>query len=96
MNDEQLKRSLQSIGMACFVQYFPQFSDASISNEDLIELLFREKKYMESGCRTRVSQSRRIIANGRAKDALLIVASSDRVPNDVSTAAGKLAHSLQR
>jgi len=96
MNEEQLKRSLQSIGMACFVKYFPQLSDTSMSNEDLIELLMREEKYMESGCRTRVTQSRRIIANRRAKDALLIVASSARVPDDISTAAGKLAHSFQR
>jgi hypothetical protein len=96
MNNEQLKRSLQSIGMACFVKYFPQFSDASLSNEDLIELLIRRERYMESGCKTRVTQSRRIIANGRAKDALLLVASSARVPDDISTAAGKLAHSFQR
>ena len=96
MTNEQLTRSLRSIGMACFVEYFPRFSDLNISNEHLIQILMREQKYKESGCRTRVSQSRRIIANGRAKDALLIVASSDRVSSDVSAAAGKLAHSLQR
>lgn len=96
MNNEQLKRSLQSIGMACFVKYFPQFSDASMSNEDLIELLIRRERYMESGCKTRVTQSRRIIASGRAVDALLIVASSARVPGDLSTAARRLALSLQR
>lgn len=71
MNDKQLDRSLQSIGMACFVSYFPQFSDESISNEELIRMLMREKNYKESGCRTRVSQSRRIIARGKAQDALL-------------------------
>lgn len=96
MNDKQLDRSLQSIGMACFVSYFPQFSDESISNEELIRMLMREKNYKESGCRTRVSQSRRIIARGKAQDALLIVASSDRVSKDVSAAAGKLAHNLYR
>ena len=96
MNNEQLKRSLQSIGMACFVKYFPQFSDASISKEDLIELLMRREGYMESGCKTRVTQSRRVIASGMAVDALLIVASSARVPGDLSTVAGKLAHSFQR
>jgi hypothetical protein len=67
-----------------------------MSNEDLIELLMREENYMESGCRTRVSQSRRLITNGRAKDALLIVANSARVPGEISTAARRLAHSLQR
>lgn len=96
MTNKQLTRSLQSIGMACFVEYFPRFSDLNTSNEHLIQILMREKNYKESGCRTRVTQSRRIIANGRAKDALLIVASSARVPNDISTVAGELAHSLQR
>lgn len=96
MNDEQLRRSLQSIGMACFVRYFPQFSDESMNNEDLIELLMRNENYMESGCRTRVTQARRIIASERAVDALLIVASSDRVPSEVSTAASRLALNLQR
>ena len=96
MNDEQLRRSLQSIGMACFVRYFPQFSDKSMGNEDLIELLMRKENYMESGCITRVTQARRIIASERALDALLIVESSARVPGEVSMAASRLALNLQR
>lgn len=48
MNDEQLKRSLQSIGMACFVEYFPRFGDLNISNEHLSEIFIREKKCIES------------------------------------------------
>ena len=96
MTDEQLRRSLQSIGMACFVKYFPQFSDETMSNEDLIELLMREENYMESGCTTRVTQARRIIARERAVDALLIVASSIRVSDEVSTEARRLASNLQQ
>ncbi len=96
MNNEQLRRSLQSIGMACFVRYFPQFSDEAMSNENLIELLMRNENYMESGCITRVTQARRIIASGRAVDALLIVAGSARVPSEVSAAASRLALNLQR
>ena len=96
MNDEQLLRSLQSIGKACFVMHFTQFSDKSLSNEDLIELLMREENYVESGCRTRVTQARRIIAGKRAVDALLIVASSVRVSDEVSTEASRLARNLQR
>ena len=96
MNDEQLERSLQSIGKACFVRYFLRFSDEPMSNEDLIELLMRKENYMESGCITRVTQARRIIASERGVDALLIVASSARVPGEVSTAASRLALNLQR
>lgn len=96
MNSEQLRRSLQTIGMACFVKYFQQFSDESMSKEDLIELLRRNENYMETGCIPRVTQARRIIASERAVDALLIVASSARVPGEVSTAASRLALNLQR
>ena len=96
MNDKQLLRSLQSIGKACFVRYFPQFSDKSMNNEDLIELLMRQENYVESGCITRVTQARRIIASERAVDALLIVASSVKVSDEVSTEASRLARNLQR
>ncbi len=67
-----------------------------MSNEDLIELLMQEENYVESGCITRVTQARRIIASGRAVDALLIVAGSARVPGEVSTAASQLALNLQQ
>jgi propanediol dehydratase large subunit len=96
MNDEQLLRSLQSIGKACFVKYFPQFNDTSLSNEDLIELLMRQERYVEGGCITRVTQARKIIVNERAVDALRIVASSVRVSDEVSAEASRLAHNLQR
>ena len=96
MNDEQLLRSLQSIGKACFVRYFPKFSDQYLSNEDLIVFLMRQENYAESGCRTRVTQARRIITNGRAADALRIVESSTRVSEEVSTEAHRLANKLQQ
>jgi len=96
MNDEQLLRSLQSIGKACFVKYFPQFSDMVLRNEDLIELLMRQENYVKSGCITRVTQARRIIASKRAVDALLIVASSVKVSDEVSQEASRLASNLQR
>lgn len=96
MNDEQLLRSLQSIGKACFVKYFPQFSDNFLSNTDLIELLMRQEHYEEAGCITRVAQARRIIVNERAVDALRIVASSVRVSDEVLAEASRLVHNLQR
>ena len=94
MNDDQLVRSLQSIGKACFVEYFEMFANSSISNEDLIDILMKKENYMESGAKTRVSQSRRIINSGRAKDALKIVSSSNKIPYPISTKARELASSL--
>ena len=79
MNDEQLQRSLQSIGKACFVKYLDTFSNSQISNEDLIDYLIAQESYKESGARTRVTQARRIIREGRTADALHMVMSSLRI-----------------
>ena len=81
MTDGQLERSLRSIGKRCFVEYFCQFADQNLSNSDVIETLMRQEGYTESGSRTRVSQARRIIRSGRAKDALRNVMQSERIPN---------------
>lgn len=80
MNEKQLKRCIQSIGKACFVQYFQEFSDPNLSREDLIEMLMAKEGYEETGSTTRVTQSRRIISAGRADDALEIIANSVKVP----------------
>ncbi len=81
MNDDQLERSLRSIGKGCFVEYFCQFADQTLSNSHVIEMLMRREGYAENGSRTRVSQARRIIRSGRAEDALRNVIQSDRIPN---------------
>lgn len=94
MDDEQLNRSLQSIGMACFVKYFRQFNDTGLSNAQLVDLLIRDERYTESGSRTRVSQARRIIRNHRAREALHIVAHATRIADEVRRDAGKLADAL--
>ena len=78
MDDKQLERSLQSIGKECFVKYFEDFMNSRLKNGDLIELLMSSEGYEESGCKTRVSQSRRIIDAGRADDALNIIMASQR------------------
>ncbi len=94
MNEEQLERSLQSVGMACFVKYFHEFSDIKSNRADLIELLKRNEGYKESGCKTRVSQSSRIVKAERAKDALRIISKSAGVPEEVSARARQLMQSL--
>jgi len=83
MDDSQLYRSIQSIGQECFVKYFKDFSNQNLSNEYLIELLMKNEGYKESGCITRITQSRRIINSGRAKDALFKITKSKRLPKSV-------------
>jgi len=94
MDDEQLNRSLQSIGMACFVKYFRHFNDTGLSNAQLVDLLIRDERYTESGSRTRVGQARRIIRNQRAREALRIVEHATRIADEVRRDAGRLADAL--
>lgn len=91
MNDQQLDRSLRSIGKECFVRYFEEFSNPRYSSEDLIEMLMTKEGYAESGSRTRVSQSRRIINSGRAKAALKMVHDSERLADTVRERARTLS-----
>ncbi len=87
-------RCLRSTGKACFVKHFDAFTDLRVSNDDLIDLLMKSEGYMESGSRTRVLQSRRIINSGRGRDALNLIASSERVPEDIRRRARKLSNEL--
>ena len=90
MNDDQLDRSLRSIGKACFVKYFAEFSDLAFSSEDLIDMLMQQEGYTESGCKTRISNSRRIISSGRQDDALAMIIASERVEAEIVDRAREL------
>ncbi len=79
MDDKQLDRSLRSIGKKCFVDYYDKFCDSRLSNSDLIELLMKKEGYEESGCKTRVTQSRRIIKAGKSINALKEILKSSRL-----------------
>ena len=60
-----------------------------------LKSLMKKENYMESGAKTRVSQSRRIINSGRAKDALKMVASSNKISNAIANKARQLAGSVK-
>ena len=91
MNDEQLKRRLQSVGMACFVTYFRNFGDFSLPNEDLAELIRTERGYTEKACRSRISHARSIIKAGRAKDAFAMIANAKNVKPEIREIASRMA-----
>jgi hypothetical protein len=94
MNEEQLLRSIQTIGMGCFVKYFEAFCDTSIKDEDLIDALMKIEKYEESGARARVSQSRRINRGNLTKEALAIISESTRTEPWVVTKANSLLNEI--
>ena len=95
MNDEQLYRSLQSVGMGCFTKYFEAFSDFEKSDEGLIEALMKIEGYEENGAKTRVSQARRIPREDRAIDALQKIAESERTESWVIAKAKYLIEETQ-
>ena len=94
MDDQQLNSTLNSIGKKCFVTYFCKFDDTSLSIEDVAEILVRNKGYKEKASPTRVSNARRIIKAGRAKDALMIISASPRMSSEIVAKAKRLAAGL--
>ena len=76
MNEQQLVRTLNSVGMKCFITWFRQFCDPSLSNEDVAAQMQEMERYSARACRSRVSGARRIIRAGRGRDALTIIANS--------------------
>ena len=76
MNEQQLQRTLNSVGMRCFITWFRQFCDPSLSNEDVATQMQEAERYSAKACRARVSGARRIIRAGRGRDALTIIANS--------------------
>ena len=92
MDDDQLAKDLGSIGMACFVNYFTEFSDESLSDDDVTRILVEQEGWAEISTRNRrVRGARRIIKAGRAKDALIAVSNSSRVPREVVDKALRFA-----
>lgn len=77
MNDAQLTRILQSVGQACFVRYFGEFSSNTLSREDIVKKLRAETGYTEGSCLSRTGHAQSIINAGRAEAALKIIVSSD-------------------
>ncbi|WP_167616968.1 hypothetical protein [Maribellus sediminis] len=90
MDSTKLNRVLQSIGKGCFIEYFDKFNDPGYTNQDLVEMLMRDKGYTESGSKTRVSQSRRIIKENSVRDALNNIILSGNVSDSVRLGAKKI------
>lgn len=84
MTDAHLMRSLQSIGMACFITHLPLFTNARLSNETLAATLNRS--FTAKAARSRTSHARAILRAGRLADALALI-STARVPAQVQSQA---------
>ena len=95
MNDDLLARSLQSVGMTCFVTYFEYFA-SDIPREDVIEKLRKTTSYTANSCATRTSTARRIVKYDLAKKALALVVGSESpsITNTTKEEAQRLTQKL--
>ena len=78
MDDQQLIRTLRSVGMEVFETFYDQFANESLTNQQIVALLRERRNYTEQSYRTRVSHARMIIRAGRGPDALLLCAGRTR------------------
>ena len=94
MTNQQLEHNLNSVGKGCFVKYFQQFIDSSLSNTDVAEKMQEEEGYTWKACNSRTSHARSIIKSGRAMDALDIIRGSN-AETRVRERAVEIADSLR-
>ena len=97
MDDQQLDRNLRSIGKECFVAFFKEFYDCSLSNEDVVAQIKEDRDYTDKSCRSRTSHARSIIKAGRALDALDVIrfSMSSQVTAHTKEMAAELAAYLR-
>lgn len=88
MRETDLVRLLNSVGKSTFVRYYVQFTDRSLSHEDLVDLLPHE--YTLKARHTRVSKARRILNEGLHRQALELIAKSERVDEQTVRRAREL------
>ncbi|MCD9494374.1 hypothetical protein [Photobacterium carnosum] len=93
MNQDELVRTIQSVGMTTFVKYFTAFLDLSISSEDLVDGLIKIAKYGNNSAKTKVNSARRIIKNSLVMEALEIISKSNNIEHWV---VQKAAHLLEK
>ena len=83
MNDNQLIEALNSAGMWCFVEYFNEFTDDSLTDQHIADRIAKEKRGPTgkrlspvSALHRRVRPCRRIIYARRVEAALAMISSS--------------------
>ena len=90
MDDQQLARRLQSVGMECFVKYYEHADDPALHQR-----IRDADGHSPDACKTRASGIRSIITkHGRGKDALAVIADSDGVDAETRKQAEALLAEL--
>ena len=94
MDNKKLRRTLQSAGMECFVNYLLIFNDRNISDAEVAKIIKNERNYTDLACKTRTRHSRMIIDAGKLQEALQVIASSKKVEFKATEKAKELLQLL--
>jgi len=78
---------IRSVGQKVFVDYYHQFSDLGLSNQEVADLL--PHKYTEQARNTRTSCARRIFRDGLEVEALELIGGSTRGGNEGTAKAAQ-------
>jgi len=78
MNQEELTKAIQRVGMGTFVKYYEAFSDSSKQSDDLVDALIKIEGYGDGSSITKVNSARRIINENQGAQALRIISDSQR------------------
>ena len=93
MTDKELTRALNSIGKAAFVQHFSLFQGYATGSLSRRHCEAELASYGR-GAAWRLNNAVKIFVGGRERDALLNIASSQRVPGTVRAVASELISAL--
>ena len=92
MDDQQVEEYLRRIGKRCFVAFFRELSDFEQSNETVARYIAEDGSRDYSAALTwRVNPARRIIREGKAREALIICSKSRGLPVDIRNKAAECA-----
>lgn len=90
MNQDRLKRKLQSIGKTCFIKYYEMFKDENCLNESLVMLISNNENYSIVATATRVNCARWIVRHNLTKEALEIITNSKKLDKTIKVKALEL------
>ena len=96
MDDAGLDKNLSLAGQEIFITFWEQLSDFDMTDADVAEVLADEWGCSyHSALWWRVPAARRVIRAGRAKEALLRLSRSHRLPWDMAEKALEVAKGLE-
>ena len=89
LDSAALERTLRTVGMKTFVDFYKDFPDLQITLTD-IKLKLSSCGYSANSISTKASTGRRIINNGQGREALELIIKATRVDEDTRKKAEEL------